>query len=278
MKFSIITPSFRSGRWLKLCIPSVADQEGVEFEHIVQDSCSDDETKEWLPSDPRVTAVIEKDTGMYDAVNRGFRRATGDILAYINCDEQYLPGALRKVKDYFEEHPEVDIVLADTLVVDPQGGYLCERKALIPQLCHTRVGNTLSFFTAALFLRRRVLDQHNLYFDTRLRDLGDVDWALRAIRAGVRFGVLREFTSAFTDTGENMNLLPNARREAQEMRASAPAWMRATAQLWVAHYRLRRLFAGLYVCKPHDYAIYTSDSPAQRKLFHVENPTYRWRR
>lgn len=77
MRFSIITPSYRSGRWLKLCIPSVADQEGVDFEHIVQDSCSDDETREWLPGDPRVTAVIEKDSGMYDAVNRGFRRATG---------------------------------------------------------------------------------------------------------------------------------------------------------------------------------------------------------
>ena len=93
MRFSIITPSFRSSHWLKMCIPSVADQ-GVELEHLVQDSESDDGTRDWLPQDRRVTAVFEKDKGMYDAVNRGLRRATGDIFAYLNCDEQYLPGAL----------------------------------------------------------------------------------------------------------------------------------------------------------------------------------------
>src|SRR5665647_3272917 len=99
MKFSIITPSFRNSEWLKLCIASVADQSGVELEHIVQDSCSDDGTQDWLPHDPRVQAFIEKDGGMYDAVNRGYRRATGDILAYLNCDEQYLPDALAAVQD-----------------------------------------------------------------------------------------------------------------------------------------------------------------------------------
>jgi glycosyltransferase involved in cell wall biosynthesis len=102
MNFSIITPSFRNSAWLKLCIASVADQQGVELEHIVQDSCSDDGTGDWLPNDPRVKAFIEKDAGMYDAVNRGYRRATGDILAYLNCDEQYLPGALAAVKSFFE--------------------------------------------------------------------------------------------------------------------------------------------------------------------------------
>jgi len=97
VQFSIVTPSFRNSTWLKLCIASVADQQGVELEHIVQDSCSDDGTQDWLPRDPRVKAFIEKDAGMYDAVNRGFRRAAGDILAYLNCDEQYLPGGLATI-------------------------------------------------------------------------------------------------------------------------------------------------------------------------------------
>jgi glycosyltransferase involved in cell wall biosynthesis len=278
MRFSIITPSYRSGRWLKLCIPSVADQEGVEFEHIVHDSCSDDETREWLPGDSRVTAIIEKDSGMYDAVNRGFGRATGDILAYLNCDEQYLPGALAKVARYFENHPEADVVIGDCLVVDLEGAYLCERRAIAPQLFHTQVGTTLSFLTAGLFLRRRVIETFKLFFDTRWRDLGDSEWALRAVRSGIRFGELGEFTSTFTDTGANMNLLPNARREARELRAAAPSWVRATARLWVVHYRLRRLLAGHYFCKPHDYAIYTPGSPSQRQCFHVAHPSFRWKR
>src|ERR1700731_1356139 len=107
---SIITPSFRASKWLKLCIASVADQKGVAFEHIVQDSCSDDGTQQWLSNDPRVTAFIEKDNGMYDAINRGLRRASGEICAYLNCDEQYLPGTLAKVAKFFDTHPKLDVL------------------------------------------------------------------------------------------------------------------------------------------------------------------------
>ncbi|MEI6350036.1 MAG: glycosyltransferase [Verrucomicrobiota bacterium] len=273
---SIITPSLKNSDWLKLCVASVADQEGVITEHIVQDAGSDDGTLDWLLSDSRVKAFLEKDSGMYDAINRGFRRATGDILAYLNCDEQYLPGALKKVADYFEDHPEVDVLLADTIVVNSQGEYLCERRAMTPQLCQTLVGTTLSFLTSGLFIRRRVIEKQNLFFDTKLRDLGDLEWTSRAIRAGLQFGVLREFTSVFTDTGTNMNLLPNARREVQEIKASAPTWMRATSWFWIIHFRVRRLFSGAYICKPYEFAIFTKNSPFIRQLHFVEKPTFRW--
>src|ERR1043166_6286656 len=73
MSFSIVTPSYRNSGWLKLCVASVADQ-GVQLEHIVQDAGSDDGTLDWLPHDPRVRAFVEKDQGMYDAVNRGLKR------------------------------------------------------------------------------------------------------------------------------------------------------------------------------------------------------------
>src|SRR6516164_1893097 len=112
MKFSIVTPSFRNSDWLKICIASVADQQGAEFEHIVQDAGSDDGTEKWLAQDRRVKAFIEKDAGMYDAVNRGYRRATGDILAYLDCDEQYLPGALMSVHEFFEQRPHIEVALA----------------------------------------------------------------------------------------------------------------------------------------------------------------------
>src|SRR5438045_1743636 len=116
-QFSIVTPSFRNSEWLRLCVPSVADQ-ATALEHIVQDAGSDDGTLDWLPGDTRVRAYIEKDAGMYDAVNRGLKHAQGDILAYLNCDEQYLPGALDKVRTFFDAHPEVQIVFGDVVVVD----------------------------------------------------------------------------------------------------------------------------------------------------------------
>lgn len=277
MKFSIITPSFRGSNWLKLCVASVADQ-GVDLEHIVQDSCSDDGTQDWLPRDARVRAFIEKDRGMYDAVNRGLRRASGELLAYINCDEQYLPGALARVADFFAARPEVEVVFADSLVVDEGGRYICERRALSPQKYHSIVSGNLSYLTAATFFRRSVVDKHRLFYNADLRDVGDVDWALQVINQRLRMAVLPAFTSVFTETGDNMSKKDNATRERRELLASAPWWARTFRPAILAHFRLRRLLAGHYAPKPHEYALYTLDSPDRRRTFQVSRPTYRWAR
>jgi glycosyltransferase involved in cell wall biosynthesis len=279
MRFSIVTPSFRSGTWLRLCIPSVADQGAdVLREHLVQDAGSDDGTLDWLPSDPRVRAVVEKDRGMYDAVNRGFRRAEGEFLAYLNCDEQYLPGALAAVAREFDARPEVDVLLADSLIVHPDGSYLCYRRSVTPTRLHTQLAGTLSFLTSSLFLRRRVISEHGLFFDDRYRDLGDTAWTLRLLASGLRVRTLRVFTSVFTETGENMSLKPNAIRERAELVSSVPAWARHGRSLIEAAYRLRKWRQGAYRCDPHAYAIYTRSSPAERQIFTVAHPTFRWTR
>ncbi len=95
---------------------------------------------------------------MYDAVNRGLRRANGEIFAYLNCDEQYLPGALSAVERFFAARPEVDVAFADAVVVDSRGEYVCERRALLPQRAHSHVSGNLAFLTCATFFRRRILD------------------------------------------------------------------------------------------------------------------------
>jgi len=111
-----------------------------------------------------------------------------------------------------------------------------------------------------------------------LRDVGDAEWALRVVKAGLRTAVLPEFLSGFTKTGRNLGLGANTAKERQQFVASAPCWARFLAPLLVMHFRLRRWRSGHYHCKPHDYCIYTLDSPACRKAFHVANPTFRWTR
>ncbi len=274
MKVSIVTPSFRNSEWLKLCIASVADQQGVELEHIVQDACSDDGTQEWLPQDPRVTAYIEKDAGMYDAINRGWKRATGDIVAYINCDEQYLPGALKAVHDYFDAHPEVDVVVSDTVITDAEGNYLCHRYGLrpLPGLVWVR----FSILTCALFIRRSALEKHQMYFDTQWKDLGDAFWFIRATEQKLRIGELRRFTSIFAETGDNMNLRPNGQRERALKRQMAPAWARTLEPLVVWHQRWRFVRAGALRREPFEYALYTLAHPATRTPKRAERPTAKW--
>jgi glycosyltransferase involved in cell wall biosynthesis len=276
VQFSIITPSFRASEWLKLCIASVADQE-VEHEHIVQDSVSDDGTLEWLPNDPRVRAYIEKDRGMYDAVNRGLHKAKGEILAYINCDEQYLPGALKKVAEFFQANPQVDLVFADTIVIREDGNFHCFRKTQIPWAAHAQV-SSLCTLTCAMFFRRSVLDKYNLYFSDEYRDLGDVDWVVRALKHKVPMKVLRHYTSAFTETGNNMNLKPNAMRERKVVFEKAPFWARNGKPMIEAAFKANRLLNGGLREKALNYAIYTKASPQERQTFVVTKPTPYWKR
>jgi glycosyltransferase involved in cell wall biosynthesis len=275
MTFSIITPSYRNSSWLKLCIASVADQSGVELEHIVQDACSDDGTQEWLPRDARVKAFIEKDAGMYDAVNRGYRRATGDILAYLNCDEQYLPGALKSVHDFFEANPKVEVMLAGSIVTDGEGKYICHRHALVPHPRH--IWFRFSALTASVFIRRSIVQQRGIFFDPRWRALGDLHWVLAMMQAGVSMKVCNAFTSIFTETGGNLGLSTTGMQEAAETMAQVPDWVKNLKPFWIVQHRLRRIMAGHFSMKPTSYSIYTRKSPGHRVKFEVSKPTGVWR-
>jgi glycosyltransferase involved in cell wall biosynthesis len=275
MNFSIITPSFRNSGWLKLCIESIADQTGVTFEHIVQDSCSDDDTKNWLPNERRVKAFIEKDTGMYDAVNRGWRRAQGDILAYLNCDEQYLPGALKQVHDFFEANPKVEAVYTDCIVIDSNGNYICHRPSLLPRKSSMWI--RFPVLTCGIFIRRSVIQERGILFDTRWRDLGDYWWVRELVLRGVPMAVLPELTSIFTDTGDNMNLKANARREAQEKAKVMPSWIKLLEPYFVAQTRVRLAMRAASQRQPFDYSIFTTSSPTNRVNFHAAQPTTFWK-
>jgi glycosyltransferase involved in cell wall biosynthesis len=268
---SIITPSFRSSAWLKLCIASVADQK-VEAEHIVQDAGSDDGTLDWLLKDGRVKAFVEKDRGMYDAINRGLRRASGEIVAYLNCDEQYLPRTLAQVADFFQKHPGVDMLFGDVVMVDSQGQYRRHRKMQTPLLYHTWTCH-LSTLSCGTFFRRRIVSDEKSLFNAELRDVGDGEWMLRMLRRGVKMAALGEFTSVFTCTGANMSAGANARRENRELFDAAPFLARKLRPLLILQHRARRLIGGMYFQKPFDYEIFTTKSPEQRQKFHVDRPT-----
>jgi glycosyltransferase involved in cell wall biosynthesis len=274
MQFSVITPSFRNSGWLKLCIASVADQ-AVEVEHIVQDAGSDDGTLDWLPKDPRVKAFVEKDSGMYDAVNRGLRRAQGEILAYLNCDEQYLPGTLTAVGDFFAQHPEVDVVFGDFIAVDTRGDYLFHRKVLTPLKHHTWVSH-LQTFTCATFFRRKLIAGQQHFFNPQFRVAGDGEWMLRLLQHKTPMAVLRRFTSTFTMTGANLGASPESVRENLQIYHSAPFWVRRLKPLFILHHRLRRLAGGIYSQKPFSYALYTTESPQKRLVHQVPRPNFKW--
>ena len=121
-----------------------------------------------------------------------------------------------------------------------------------------------------------MIHERGIFFDTRWRDLGDFHWVLALMKNKVPMKVCDSFTSIFADTGENMNLKPNAIREKAETDAMTPHWVRLLKPVWVVHHRLRRLAAGHFSLKPTSYSIYTSQSPGQRVNFDVPRPTAVW--
>ena len=163
-------------------------------------------------------------------------------------------------------------------MVDRQGGYLCHRRASLPGKYHSWVSGNLAILTCATFFRRSLIDRHQLFFNPRLKDVGDAEWVMRLLDHKVSMGVLKRFTSVFTETGANMNLLPNAQKEKAALLASAPAWARAGRTLLVLHYRLRRLVARHYWQKPFSYALSSERSPEGRVTINVIKPTFRWKR
>jgi glycosyltransferase involved in cell wall biosynthesis len=277
LTFSIVTPSYKQPMWLRLCAASVADQggPGIVVEHIVQDSLSGPEIVEAVKGFAGLTLVSEKDQGMYDAINRGWEKATGDVFSWLNCDEQYLPGALKEVADYFREHPETEVLFADAIIVDNDGNYLCSRPVLTPQLYHTWTCH-LQTFSCSTFFRRCLMKERGFMLDPRWKDLGDADLIIRMLRAGVRMAILRRYTTTFVDNGQNRNLQPTARQEREALTNAAPSWVRAMRPAWILLHRMRRWWNGIYSVRPFAYAIFTRSSPAARVHFDVPEPTFYW--
>jgi glycosyltransferase involved in cell wall biosynthesis len=118
LKLSIITPSFNQGRFLEETILSVLKQGYEPLEYIVIDGGSTDESVSIIRryEDRLAYWESEKDRGQVHAINKGLERATGDVFAFINSDDVYLPGALNAVMDHFEEHPESKWVCGDTIM------------------------------------------------------------------------------------------------------------------------------------------------------------------
>jgi glycosyltransferase involved in cell wall biosynthesis len=103
MKISIITPAFNAGNYLQEAIDSVLIQDYEDIEHIIVDGGSSDNTLDILKKNTHLKWISEKDNGQADAMNKGFRMSTGDIIGYLNADDYYYHGAFNAIIPYFLE-------------------------------------------------------------------------------------------------------------------------------------------------------------------------------
>jgi glycosyltransferase involved in cell wall biosynthesis len=119
LKISIITPSLNQGKYIEDNIRSVKNQDYKNIEHIIIDACSTDNTGEKVKQFQDITFISEKDTGPANAINKGFRKAKGDILAWLNADDYYENNIFNTVAKIFEEK-KIDLLLGGITFVNEE--------------------------------------------------------------------------------------------------------------------------------------------------------------
>ena len=296
-----ITPSFKQLDYLECCIASVADQQGIVVEHIVQDAGSPgiEEFAEKMGErllgkygGERVTNLEvfellhictahgfrlrifkERDEGMYDAINKGILKSNGLICGYLNCDEQYLNGVLLRVKCAFDEEIEPEIILGDVIVVNRDGEAICHRKTEVPGLAHTWTCHFSALTAAVFFKKSEIID--GLLFDISYRMAADAEWFVRVLKSRMGVSILRINISTFTESGQNLGLSSSANEERERLTLSAPFLYRKLRILWATIHRLKRLIGRQHRSEDVAYEIYLPKS-YERKAFYAKRLRTIW--
>jgi glycosyltransferase involved in cell wall biosynthesis len=187
---SIVTPSFQMARYLPETIESVLGQNYPRIEYIVVDGGSTDGSLEILDKyGDRLQYVVGKDKGPSDAAHKGFQRATGEIFAWMNADDTYLPGAVRTGVEYLLSHPDVDVVYGEGNWIDENGAVIRRYPTLsfdvktLARECF--ICQPASFMRSAWYRRCGLDPDVNLPFDYDL-------W-IRMSKAGARFARIPQY-------------------------------------------------------------------------------------
>lgn len=158
MDFTIITPSLNYGRFLGDCLSSVANQQGVQLEHLVFDAGSTDDSRIIAANFPHVRWIEEADLGMSHAINKGFSQAKGKWVMWLNADDRLLPGILQTILRQLELD-NADVVYGDWNFIDEGGAFIrkvtCPRWSLFVHVHHhCFIGSTSTFFRNATVMKQ----------------------------------------------------------------------------------------------------------------------------
>lgn len=198
-RFSIVTPSYNQGGFLGETMESVLSQPDVTIEYVIQDGGSTDGSVDLIKRRALQLASWESapDQGQADAIAKGFSRTKGnpdDLMAWLNSDDCYMPGALRFVADYFARHPDVDVVYGNRVVIDDQSREV--GRWYLP--AHDNAVLRLNDFVPqeSLFWRRSLWDRVG-GIDSKFHFAMDWDLLLRFQQAGAKIVHLPYFLACF---------------------------------------------------------------------------------
>lgn len=189
---SVITPSFNQAPFLDKCILSVKRMGPKVIEHIILDPGSTDGSLEIARSYKHLTLINEKDSGQSDAINKGFGLAKGEIVGWLNSDDEYCDGILEDVLNRFNQLDCPDIVYGKGHFVDENGGFL--REAYVnpkPESLKESFKKSVGILQPSLFFRRSSLQKLG-FLDQGLNYCMDYEFWIRASKLNFKFAYLNK--------------------------------------------------------------------------------------
>lgn len=204
---SIVTPSYNQGRFIAATIESVLSQDYPKLEYLIVDGASTDETAAVVALyGDRLRFISEPDRGQSDAINKGFRLARGEIVAWLNSDDIYLPGAVRAAVNALRANPDAAAVYGEGYQID-EAGAMISRFAATQEFNLWRLLNLSDFILQqTVFFRRRIFDEIGFVDETLHYGM---DWEL-LMRIGLQqpivftrhdMGAIREYATAKSFAG-----------------------------------------------------------------------------
>jgi len=196
-KISIVTPSFNNGPYLAKTMDSVLAQPYPNLEYVVMDGGSTDGSVEAIEavSDRLASWQSRSDNGQAHAINEGFTRCSGEIMAYLNSDDILLRGSLHYVAHYFLEHPEIDAIYGHRILIDEEDREI--GRWILPP--HT---DSILYWRdyipqETLFWRRTAWQKIGASLDDTMHFTLDWDLVLRLVKSGARIKRVPRFLGAF---------------------------------------------------------------------------------
>lgn len=196
MDFTIITASYNYGHYIGECLQSVAEQEGVTFEHLVMDAGSQDDTAAVVARFPHARFFQEPDKGMSDGINKGFRRAKGKWVMWLNADDRLVAGALAAVKAHADENPAADVIYGCWNFMDAEGKFM-RRMTLFPFNRGMLANLGCYIASTSTFFRRETTIEQGFYLNIGFKTVMDGEYYCRLAHAGKKFIYLPQVLASF---------------------------------------------------------------------------------
>ncbi|MBN1536755.1 MAG: glycosyltransferase [Anaerolineales bacterium] len=219
-KISVITPSYNQGEFIEATIQSVLDQKYPNLEYIIMDGGSTDESVKIIKKYEKYFAywVSEKDKGQTNAINKGFQRATGDILAWLNSDDFYYPNSFDYIVQAYHQYPDAGLYIGNGNITDRNGKVIRRYSNYVGFDVDTLINGQSYILQPSVFINRIAFDKVGLLNETLHFEM-DIDYW---IRIGKEFDVVV------------MDEILSAYRWYEDIKTNAGAFKR-----WMEMYRVR---------------------------------------